>query len=207
MNKTIFFLIFLLGCSNYNNNSSIEKNDFLNKQLVLPKSLIHNNSYKLSYRADTNYNIITYINGNCYVCLQDLEKWQQLLDDFNCSSLFYIHTFDSLALISELEQIQFELPYCIDPSQKFLIMNHLPNNKTFHSFLIDESNVIQALGDPVNNKGCRNDFNKILLQKSGNSVALFQSHLTFYACRNSNYLSNTGMLNLPIRNDRICKYE
>lgn len=166
MNKMVFILIFLLSCSNYRNNSSVEKKDYLQKQLVLPKLLIHNNnnSHKLAYRANSNYNVINYINGNCYFCLQDLGKWQQLLDGFNCSSLFYIHTFDSSALISELKRIHFKPSFCVDTNQKFLIMNHLPNNNTFHSFLIDEFNVIQIVGNPVNNSSCREDFHKILRQ-------------------------------------------
>jgi len=165
MIKTVFFLILLIGCSNYDNKSSVEKKDYLNRQLLLPNLFIHNKRYKQSYRTNTKYKIIAYINGNCYYCLPDLDKWEQLLNDFNCSSLFYIHTFDSVALKSELERIQFNEPYCIDINQKFLIMNHLPNNKTFHSFVINESNEIQVLGDPVNDFSCRNEFKKALLQE------------------------------------------
>jgi len=62
----------------------------------------------------------------------------------------------------------FDYPVLIDTLGEFEKLNvHLPKDRAFHTFLLDENNNVILVGDPLYNKMIRKMFYKIVEEKLG----------------------------------------
>ena len=64
----------------------------------------------------------------------------------------------------------FDYPILLDTLREFEKLNpHLPKNRAFHTFLLDENNNVILVGNPLHNKKIEEMFYKIVEEKLGTS--------------------------------------
>lgn len=159
----ILVSIMLISCSDSQEKSKKEISRWIGKELHLKDS-----SYLYRIKKNPSYNsikadrikIVHYLNPmNCFNCLEDMKKWKNLMNEFdscNVSFIFYIHIHDWKHINRYFITWDIDLPVIIDKQNWFKTKNNLPENKFLHTFLIDKSNSIVLIGDPLKNEKLKN---------------------------------------------------
>lgn len=116
----------------------------------------------------SGFKIVSYVDSiGCTSCKLNLNMWKNLITEFDSidsevSFLFYIHPGDAHELKKLLKREKFEYPVCIDENDEFNKLNNFPSDVNFHTFLIDQSNKIVAIGNPAHNPKIRELYLKII---------------------------------------------
>lgn len=154
----IFFTI-VIACKH----SETEKilNSLVGQRVILPKNMIVLKENLIYYNDTFNLikkdlKIITHIYGSCGVCINNLNKWKNVLDtlkDFkNISLLFIVYT-DNIDYFKKLfyPEIKLNYPLIIDTLNFFYKSNKLYNYENIHyqTFLVDKDNKIILVGNPA----------------------------------------------------------
>ncbi|MEE4114896.1 MAG: hypothetical protein V2I37_01940 [Marinilabiliaceae bacterium] len=155
-------ILFLVICSHIllvvacNSNTKSEENDIENKwygkQIILPNQ--KENALK-SINQD-GLKIVTRINGHCYSCLLQLKEWQRLIEDVSLkgtiSYYIYVVVPDSIYFnnVNSLK-IRFNYPIIYDPNDEFRKHNDLEEDSNLHTMLLDSTNRVLGIGNPILN--------------------------------------------------------
>jgi len=121
---------------------------WLGKKIVLPSGNIKNKK---------SLKLVTYIDGNCGVCISELDKWRSILIELKRTNklefFFYLNSFDFDSLIKSINKENvFPIILINDENNDFFTQNKLENNKLFQTFLLDEYNNVIVIGNPIYNK-------------------------------------------------------
>lgn len=107
---------------------------------------------------ESRYHIVSYVDSmGCISCKLQLNKWKEFinqLDSLTNHSVavsFFIHSKSIRDLKLILKREKFIHPICADLDNSFYSLNKFPSESMFHTFLIDESNKILAIGNPIHN--------------------------------------------------------
>jgi hypothetical protein len=73
-----------------------------------------------------------------------------------------------------LKQYDFEYPVCIDLKDSLNALNHFPPNESFHTFLLDRTNKVVAIGNPILNPQIKELYLKIISGEDTISIAKTQ---------------------------------
>jgi len=123
----------------------------------------------------TKFKIVTFVNGDCPSCVNELDLWENILPEFSKNDsvtlLIYLYSsnFDYLKrtckVLSDPSVI-----VLMDQKKTFYIRNNLPENKLFHTFLINKNDEILLVGNPIRSKQLENLYLKLLERdfKKGN---------------------------------------
>ncbi len=125
------------------------------RELYLP--ICDSVSEELLHKQQKVLKVITFIDGNCGVCLNDLNKWKPLIEQFrslaNVSFVFYVNAIDFDGLVKYVsDENPFPIPLINDAENSFFIKNSLEQDKMFQTFLIDSCNRILLIGNPIINE-------------------------------------------------------
>jgi hypothetical protein len=155
----VFIIIFMLSLhleNNFNNekkNAKVtEKIDFwLGKKMFLPHYDSLDKSYSLKNKG---IKIVSYIDGNCGKCIEEVFKWKQLTTKNKVFDkvdiIFFINSMDFESLISFIEfKEPFPLPLINDKENVFFSRNGLADNKMFQTFMLDQNNNVLIVGNPM----------------------------------------------------------
>lgn len=154
------------------------------KQIVFPDDIIYT-----VYGTDTvnyvvpeqEYTIVSYIDSiGCTSCKLQLHRWKEFINEMDSLSgnlvsfRFIFHPKDKKELNYLFKRDKFDVPVWIDQEDSFNKMNKLPENDTFHTFLLDDNSKIIAIGNPVNNPKIKELYHQIIFNAkpvvSDNSV-------------------------------------
>lgn len=149
-------LFFLTSCIN-NNNKAIQTKSRLNKKMYLPG---------LKFRDGCQEFIcVTYVNGNCNSCINGLDKWQKIMNQYNglVEFVFYLHG----DLNSEIsEKLKQEYPIIMDEENEYLNKNCINiNNRLLQTYLLDCDYKILLIGNPVDDNNIAKLYHKIVMEK------------------------------------------
>lgn len=169
-NIVIRFIVFLFlmftGCKN-NSHKGNEKiiNEWIGKEIILPGLCDNENQNVISDRLK----IVSRINGNCYSCLIKLKKWKTFMENIpykeKISFYFYLVISDSTVYKNlNKEEIHFEHPVIYDEHNRFHKLNKLNLNSIFHVMLLDSSNRVLLIGDPIDNMKMKNLYKEVINQ-------------------------------------------
>jgi hypothetical protein len=128
-------------------------------KLILPKEvevycLASEEAYNRNDIFSSELKIVTYVDGDCHVCVSDLKKWHQFITENSSIKelkvLFYIHADDFLAFkrLNEIH-IHFPFPLFFDQANSFFKKNALSDNKMLQTFLIDNEDNTVLVGNPL----------------------------------------------------------
>lgn len=122
---------------------------------------------------DNKYSIITYVDSvGCMNCKLKLREWLDFivgLDSLADSSIpvhFFLHPKNRNEIISILRRSNFNYPVCIDEHDSLNILNNFPQDMAFQTFLLDRSNKVIAVGNPVHNPKIKELYLKIITGES-----------------------------------------
>ncbi len=149
MKSFVFVLLLsLLSCNN-----EIKNKETLNgkierfKKIILPKNKLLNRK---------QLKIVTYINGDCYACVKELEEWKEWLvrDSINIQFLFIYESTDTAHFNSYIKKyFNIEYPLVYDNESEYLSKNNINKyDKMFQTFLLDKNDSVILVGNPFLNK-------------------------------------------------------
>ena len=168
MKKILVFIIYLLttliisqSCidNKVKTKSLIEK--YHGEKIKMPLdsiTLLKNHKTKPIEKYNVNNNkikLVTRINGNCHICIYELDQWKQELikkfGDKNVQFIFYLYTDNYKDFRNNLYyKISGTYPLLIDTTNAFIRDNDLPQmDKRFHTFLLNKQNEVLLVGNPL----------------------------------------------------------
>lgn len=162
----ICVILSINGCesNSHKENERIIK-EWIGKEIIL--SGLYNSGNQNGF--SDGLKIVAKINGDCYPCLINLRKWKSFMENIphkeKMSFYFYLVISDSLVYKNlNKKEIHFDHPVIYDEFNKFHKENKLNSNSIFHVMLLDSSNKVLLIGDPINNKKMTNLYKKVISQ-------------------------------------------
>jgi hypothetical protein len=157
----LFLMLFLLlGCESLKP-SNEGPSYAISDKLIIPKSIKKIEYNDQSYLAEFNPNvlnekltIVSYIDGDCSECVKNLDKWEEFSkhhQKFGYMILIYSSNI-RLFYFQLFKKRDYEIPIYYDPDRQFQQINHLPDDKSFNTFLIDKENRIVQIGNPIDDE-------------------------------------------------------
>lgn len=113
----------------------------------------------IDYRFNNaRYKIVAFADSSgCTSCDLKLSAWIELYRKLESSNLgdipivLYVHPKDPKEILYNLSEVGYHHPICIDVNNSFNKLNHLPEQSTYQSFLLDKDNKILLIGNPIHN--------------------------------------------------------
>lgn len=103
-----------------------------------------------------SHKILIYIDSSgCTTCKLQLDRWKEMMaytDSVLPGGVSYIFAFDKIKLNqirSLLKQSGMEIPVYIDNESRLMKLNDFPDNSNFQTFLLDENNQVEVIGNPI----------------------------------------------------------
>ena len=121
---------------------------------------------------DSEYKILTYIDSaGCTDCKLKLFLWNKLihavdsLNGMNVSFIFYSNMRNKDELERLIRRDNFAYPIFLDVQNQFYQLNNLSANITYQTFLLDRSNRVIAIGNPIHNPQIKELYLNIIQEK------------------------------------------
>lgn len=128
---------------------------FNNHGIILPDTDMQDESTR-SALSEHSPKIITFIDGRCNLCLDDLRVWHSLAKDSTFKSygteiIYCIASPDRESLYT-WTRLYPAKNIIIDPKRDFIKANNIElTEKVLHAFLLDKDNKVILVGSPINN--------------------------------------------------------
>lgn len=176
MNRLFCYLIVffcLASCMNMKEREILEIiKSWDGREIVYPSEAVFVNidgDTILKEEISRNYRIVNYVDSlECVSCELNMGAWRNffsLIDSLNpgkVSFLFIFHPYKKNELLLTLKRAQFAYPICIDQDDLFNKKNHFPRDKRFCTFLLNSSNKVIAIGNPIHNPKIKELYLKII---------------------------------------------
>lgn len=118
---------------------------------------------------DADYKVLTYVDSlGCTSCKLQLSRWRQFVEEvdttvrFRVPFVFYLHPKDKKELRYLTRRDGFSHPVCFDEHDSLNILNRFPSDMTFQTFLLDKSDRVVAIGNPVLNPQVKSLYLQVL---------------------------------------------
>lgn len=130
------------------------------------------------------FKIVYYVDSlGCMSCKLKLEEWKAFIQEVDSisegrvSPFFYFHPkkTDLKELGFIIKSRDFSYPFCVDTLDLFNTKNQFPENDSFHGFLLDESNRVAVIGNPVLNPNIKDLYLQVV---SGKEIEEIPTELT-----------------------------
>ncbi|HRW61978.1 MAG TPA: hypothetical protein P5132_00750 [Bacteroidales bacterium] len=183
MKNIILFLIIIFYFSNCKNenkdlkNIEYANNKTLNKIFYFPDTLeilnkdsvITYETYNLLYGNIKRPKIVTFIWGDCHVCISKIEKWDSIISKNilgdSLSYILVISTSDKDYFLRNFYREYNNIDkMIIDTNDIFFKLNDINNNPENNTFLLDKNNIIKFTGNPVVYDKLIDSYRKVLLK-------------------------------------------
>ena len=190
-------LLFLIACHSASNKKEISQIvEWIGKELFIPTdipafysmtdSLDHENS-------DMLYKVLLYCSSESEENIKlELIKWHSLIKEVENSLSgkiqfeFYICSEKKEKFSSFFVDDKFNYPVYFDKEDNIGRLNHFPRNNQDYCFLLDRSNKVLAIGNPIYDQSIRNQYNQIFTGK-------IRTAMETTVCVKSNIIELTAM--------------
>lgn len=161
----LLFLSLIFSCQDGKRSQIISLlQEWEGKEIIFPEKSIISIQYSDTLSQlliDSEYKILTYIDSaGCTDCKLKLFLWNKLihavdsLNGMNVSFIFYSNMRNKDELERLIRRDNFAYPIFLDVQNQFYQLNNLSANITYQTFLLDRSNRVIAIGNPISsNKG------------------------------------------------------
>lgn len=179
MKNIIFFLLlFLVSCKENKREYLLDiLQDWRSKEFKFPSELhfIVNGKDSVDYliASQNPYKIVVYVDSvGCTSCKLRLSAWKKFMlqvDSLSSDSvqfLFFFFPKSKTEISNILVANRFKYPVCIDEQDSLNLLNNIPTEIMFQTFLLDKDNRVVAMGNPVHNPKIRELYLNIILGKS-----------------------------------------
>lgn len=157
----IVSFVCFISC-NTDRKASITVRKWYNKEIIFPKNFLINNygydTTKKKVSKTSKYKILTYIDTTgCTPCKLKLIEWKyfiSILDSLSKCNISYILVFnnnDPEYINGFLKKEKFNRSVIIDRYDTINTLNHFPTEIDFQTFLLDSTNKVILIGNPIHN--------------------------------------------------------
>lgn len=149
-------------------------NQWYGKTIVFPENIelisldSTKNDYE-KYHQSATIKILVYSDSTgCSACNLRLDLWRYLSSEIDSISkgnvhfLFWISSNDKEKVMKILKEEDFNYPVYIDTENQINTLNTFPNEKEYQCFLLDESNKVILIGNPILNPQIRSLYKKAI---------------------------------------------
>lgn len=175
--KLVLLLPLIYSCHDTKRNQIISLlQEWKGKEIIFPKESIISiqNSDKINQLfTDSEYKILTYIDSaGCTDCKLKLFLWNEFkhtvdsLNGMNVSFIFYSNMRNKNELERLIRRDNFACPIYLDIHDQFYQLNNISTDITYQTFLLDKSNKVIAIGNPIHNPQIKKLYLNIIQGKS-----------------------------------------
>lgn len=141
------------------------------KEIVFPNASVFTVKGRdtINFSILDGYKIITYVDSmGCTSCKLQLPRWKEfmkIVDSIKNDSVQFLYFFSSkraMDIYQELKSVDFNYPVCIDEQDSLNKLNGFPSEMAFQTFLLDKSNKVIAIGNPIHNPKIKELYLKII---------------------------------------------
>lgn len=178
MKKILLILLstlILLSCTDSKRKETIALlQEWEGKEVVFPSNPIFTikGEDTVDYQIQNKCKILTYIDSTgCTSCKLRLSDWKNFISEVDSirphsiQFLFFLCPQSGMEIYQALRVARFNYPICIDEKDSLNKLNKFPSEMTFQTFLLDETNKVVAMGNPVHNLKVRELYLKIIQGK------------------------------------------
>lgn len=172
--QIILLLVILFFFSDCNRTNNIQKENYIGKKINFSDSLllIKNDTLlfiEQNFYNTDNYKIVSIVKANCEKCVSDLNKLSGFLKklDGNFEVLFMIDAVDFEYFKTHVyHQLDTSFNLIFNKNNCFERKNELEGiYNVFNTFILNKQNEIVFIGNPVNDRDCKNEYiNFIVIQ-------------------------------------------
>lgn len=172
------FLLMLVSCNN-NDHIENELKDFKSRPVILKtdkmicEQLQGNNIYK---NPSPDFTWVTFVDSTrCSSCIiNGLYEWDRIIEQYkDIRYIFIIECPSSEKLNDIIQSLRSSILHnevYIDTLCSFSKSNpHIPHNPQMHTFLLDKSDSVILVGNPINNQRIEELFHKIIKEGTDNA--------------------------------------
>ena len=134
---------------------------------------------------NADYKVVTYIDSTgCTSCKLQLYRWKELVAEVDSLTggsvpfLFYFHPKDMKELRYLTRRDDFTHPVCFDGQDELNRLNNFPSDMTFQTLLLDKSNKVVAIGNPVLNPKVRELYVRLIAGNEGTKSSTTQTQVS-----------------------------
>ena len=189
----LFFLIVLLyglsSCQDSGEEAMLRLvNEWNGKEIKFPSRSVFTiqgkDTVDFEFRH-ADYKVVTYIDSvGCTSCKLQLPRWKELLAEVDSLTggsvpfLFYFHPKDAKELRYLTRRDDFAYPVCFDGQDELNHLNNFPSDMTFQTLLLDKSNKVIAIGNPVLNPKVRELYVRLITGNEGTKSSATQTQVS-----------------------------
>lgn len=111
---------------------------------------------------ESSHKILVFVDSiGCTSCKLQLHRWKELIQHTDSITqrtvpfLFFFQSTDKKEIRYLLKKDNFDLPICLDQSDRLNGLNHFPADGRFQTFLLDKNNKVVVIGNPIHNPNIR----------------------------------------------------
>ncbi len=171
----IFILLFVVSCQDRQRTIMDILQGWEGRVIQYPDSMtftIRGND-TVDFSVCGEYKILSYVDSTgCTSCKLGLNEWADyiyLLDSLVPSKVKFLFVFfpkDGPEIYQTLRASRFPYPICIDNDDVLNQLNHFPVDERFQTFLLDKSNKVLAIGNPIHNPKVKDLYLRIIQGKA-----------------------------------------
>lgn len=174
----VILLLFLVSCKNNKREYVLDiLQNWNSKEFIFPSEphFTINGKDFVDYRisSQNQYKVVVYIDSiGCTSCKLRLPAWKSFMSQVDSLAsnsvqfLFFFFPKNKTEISNILVTDRFKYPVCIDEQDSLNILNHIPTEMMFQTFLLNENNKVLAIGNPVHNPKIKELYLAIITGKS-----------------------------------------
>lgn len=171
-------LLFLVSCKDNKREHALNVlQNWNSKELIFPSELYFTingkDSVDYSVSSQSQYKVVVYVDSvGCTSCKLRLPAWKSFMSQVDSLAsnsvqfLFFFFPKNKTEISNILVTDRFKYPVCIDEQDSLNILNHIPTEMMFQTFLLNKKNKVVAIGNPVHNPKIRELYLAIITGKS-----------------------------------------
>lgn len=158
--RFLFLLCVVFACCSCGNRVAEEYSRWISKYVDIPTDLVFVKDIFDTVPVDLNHKIKVFSyndSSGCLNCNLSLSRWKPFIeqvDSITGGKVSFVHVVN-VANMSTLKDVVFgnffHYPICVDREDKVNMLNHFSTDFNYRTFLLDSSNHIILIGNPVQN--------------------------------------------------------
>ncbi len=176
----IILLLFLFSCQDKKKDEIKHLvSEWQGKEIQFPQDMVFTR-----FTSDTvdfnipksSHKVLVFVDSiGCTSCKLQLHRWKELIQYTDSITqgtipfLFFFQSDDKNEIQYLLKRDNFDMPICLDQSDKLNRLNHFPVDGKFHTFLLDKDNKVVMIGNPIHNPNIRELYMKEIAGKRATS--------------------------------------
>ena len=169
----IFGLFIIFTCCKQEQQTDSIVSKWIDKQIIFPTNVtfyMSGSDTKAEVDLNKKFKLLTYINTEgCVACKLKMHLWTDLIEKFSKSSqdsiafIFVLNSNNYKEINYIFENANFNYPVIYDTKDEFNRLNQFPKQLEYQTFLLDHTNKVKVIGNPIFNLAVKDLYLKYIL--------------------------------------------